>query len=87
MDALTRLLEAALAALLREDETGTVRLTATERVVVAELRVPNSHMAGVVIGRDGETVNALRHLADRVGRAQRPPMRVVIEVVVEEAGS
>ena len=87
MDALTRLLEAALAALLREDETGTVRLTATERVVVAELRVPNGHVAGVVIGRDGKTVDALRHLADRVGRAQRPPRRVVIEVVVEGAGS
>jgi predicted RNA-binding protein YlqC (UPF0109 family) len=54
-----------------EAEAGTLRF---------EIEMTTRKGAGCVIGKGGEAIVAIRALAQRMGRAERPP--VVVEVVV-----
>ena len=64
-------------AIVRYPEEVTVKALRGERSVLIEIQVAKED-AGVVIGREGHTIQAIRHLAHVVGARQGQRTQVVL---------
>jgi predicted RNA-binding protein YlqC (UPF0109 family) len=53
--------------------------------ITIEIIVGDSFAKGILVGSDGETITAIRHLAGRLARGCSPRVRATIEVVEKEA--
>lgn len=55
-----------------------------QRNLVIEVHVASSQAKGVLIGAQGETISALRHLVHRIGKRATPPLTTWVEVIAPE---
>ncbi len=75
-----------VAQLVPADGIEDIRAIAGEQSLTVEIWPTNDHAAGLIIGKHGQTVEALRHLAARAGRAQMEQIQVSIVVVNPPGG-
>ena len=81
MTPLVRMIHAIATALLHPGELETVEESAQPGAVTeVAIRVQGKRAMGAVIGQAGETITAIRHLARRVGKVQKPAVHVTVEV-------
>lgn len=80
MHPITRMVQGVVELLVRPEELEGVRETEQEGMLRIDIRVRGRQATGAVIGKEGETIRALRHLAQRAGKLCRPPMLTAVEV-------
>lgn len=86
MHPITVMVQAAVRAVTDEGQITEVREHLGERHLVIEVQAASTRAAGLVIGKHGETITAIRHVATRGGKKYRPVLNVSVEVVTKEEG-
>lgn len=84
MTPLVRMVHAIVTLLLYPGELEAVEEHLQAGGVQVDISVHGKRAAGAIIGRAGETIMAIRHLAMRVGKVQKPAVQVQVEVRNQE---
>lgn len=84
MTPMVRMVHAIVTALLYPVELETVEEAPKAGGVQVDILVRGKRAAGAIIGRAGETITAIRHLAMRAGKIQKPAVQVQVEVRNQE---
>lgn len=80
MHPITVWIDETLRQVLRERDAFAVKEMLGDVVLTVEVTPRDDAVAGGIIGRDGMTINAVRHLAQRMGRTSTTIVDVKIEV-------
>lgn len=84
MTPLVRMVHAIVTLLLHPGELATVEEAPKAGGIQVDIIVRGKRAAGAIIGQAGETITAIRHLARRVGKIQKPAVAVKVEVKNQE---
>ena len=80
MHPITQMVRVIVECLVRSDELEGVTEAQQPGMLRVDVRLRGRRAAGSVIGQTGETVRAIRHLVQRVGKMSRPPILTAVEV-------